>query len=132
MIKIFLISCILGSTALISLAVNAEEVQAMPSRQSLLKREVVLPSAQYDKIQTNVIRVLFPPGFKTPVHTHEGQGPRYILKGHLKVEDSGKSQVYGPGDVFWESGEPMTVENVGGSDAEFIIFEVSSSSALAK
>ena len=43
---------------------------------------------------------------------------------HLKVEDADKTQVYGPGEVFWESGQPMTVENVGGTDAEFVIFEI--------
>ena len=61
------------------------------------------------------------------IDTHEGQGPRYVIKGHLNIEDSGKTQVYGLGDVFWESGQEMTVENVGGSDAEFIIFEVAPS-----
>jgi hypothetical protein len=33
-------------------------------------------------------------------------------------------QVYTPGDVFWETGAEMTVENVGGSDAEMVIFEM--------
>ncbi|MCX7109109.1 MAG: cupin domain-containing protein [Proteobacteria bacterium] len=120
---IFKTAFLFGVFSLLSSAVNAEEAQAMPSRQTLLKKEVTLPSST--QMQTNVIRVEFPPGFKTPSHTHEGQGPRYVVKGHLKVEDSGKSQVYGPGDVFWESGQPMTVENVGGADAEFVIFEIS-------
>ena len=114
-------SCLLAVFAFTSLSANAEETHAMPSRQTLLKKEVTLPSTQ---MLTNVIRVEFPPGFKTPTHTHEGQGPRYVVKGHLKIEDSGKSQIVGPGDVFWESGQPMTVENVGGADAEFIIFEI--------
>ena len=107
--------------SLSALTATAAELQATPSRQTLLTRDVALPSTQ---MQTHVIRVEFPPGFKTPAHTHEGQGPRYVIKGHLKVEDGGKTQVYGPGDVFWETGEPMTVENVGGSEAEFVIFEI--------
>ena len=118
------ISSIAILSSVVSLSVltaNAAELQAMPSRQTLLTRDVALSSTQ---MQTHVIRVEFPPGFKTPSHTHEGQGPRYIIKGHLKVEDGGKMQVYGPGDVFWETGEPMTVENVGGSEAEFVIFEI--------
>ncbi len=113
--------CLLSAISLSPMIVNADETQAMPSRQTLLKKEVTLPSTQ---MLTNVIRVEFPPGFKTPTHTHDGQGPRYVVKGHLKVEDAGKSQVFGPGDVFWESGQPMTVENVGGADAEFVIFEI--------
>ena len=117
--------CLLGMAGLLSTGnVMSEEGKTMPSRQSLLKKEITLPTTQ---AVVNVVRVEFPSGFKTPLHTHEGQGPRYVIKGHLKIEDSGKTQVYGPGDVFWESGQEMTVENVGGSDAEFIIFEVAPS-----
>lgn len=100
-------------------AAQAEE--AMPSRQTLLNRETTLPT---NPVMAKVVRVEFPAGHKTPTHTHEGQGPRYVVKGHLKITDAAKSQVFGPGEVFWETGEPMTVENVGGSDAEFIIFEM--------
>jgi quercetin dioxygenase-like cupin family protein len=66
----------------------------------------------------------FPKGYKTPVHTHEGPGPRYVLKGKLKVEDSGETQIYGAGEVFWETGAAMTVENVDTSTAEILIFEL--------
>ena len=115
------IAILFSVTSLSALTATAEELQVMPSRQTLLTRDVALPSTQ---MQTRVIRVEFPPGFKTPSHTHDGQGPRYVVKGHLRVEDGGKTQVYGPGDVFWETGQPMTVENVGGADAEFVIFEI--------
>jgi len=91
------------------------------SRQMLLKRDIQSPLGS---AETRVIRVTFPPGFKTPLHTHDGQGPRYILKGKLRVEDNGQTQVYGAGDVFWETGSPMTIENVSGSDAEMVIFEI--------
>ena len=102
-------------------AVAAQADEAMPSRQTLLSQEASLPT---NPIVTKVIRVEFPPGYKTPSHTHEGQGPRYVIKGHLKITDAAKTQVFGPGEVFWETGAAMTVENVGGSDAEFIIFEL--------
>ena len=39
-------------------------------------------------------------------------------------EDAGQTQVYGQGDVFWETGQEMTVENIGGGDAEIVIFEL--------
>jgi quercetin dioxygenase-like cupin family protein len=118
---LYALACLFGAFNLMPLMANADEAQAMPSRQTLLTQEVTLPSTQ---MLTNVIRVEFPPGAKTPTHTHEGQGPRYIIKGHFKVVDSAKTQVYGPGDVFWETGQAMTVENVGGSDGEFVIFEI--------
>jgi len=91
------------------------------SRQSLLKKTVTLPSPD---IETQVIKVHFPPGYKTPSHTHEGPGPRYVLKGRLRVEDNGETNIYKAGQVFWESGSEMTVENVGSGDAEIVIFQM--------
>ena len=100
---------------------NADESVAKFSRELLLKKHVTLPAKDID---TNVIRVRFPKAYKTPLHTHEGPGPRYVLKGKLKIEDSGQTNVYGPGEVFWETGAEMTVENVGKGEAEIIIFEM--------
>ena len=119
----FLMSALLATILAIPPAesANAEPAQPGASRQVLLKKAVSLPS---NEVQTNLIRVHFPPGYKTPLHTHEGQGPRYVLKGRLRVEDAGESHVYGQGDVFWETGQAMTVENIGGSDAEIVIFEL--------
>jgi quercetin dioxygenase-like cupin family protein len=105
-----------------SQALADEAVTPLPmSRQLLMKRE--LPPMQGTP-EVRVIRVIFPSGFKTPEHTHDAAGPRYILKGKLKVVDATRSEVFGPGDVFWETGESMTIESVGGSDAEMVIFEV--------
>jgi quercetin dioxygenase-like cupin family protein len=75
--------------------------------------------------------VQFPKGYKTPLHTHEGPGPRYVLKGKLKVEDGGQSNVFSPGEVFWETGAEMTVENVGKGEAEIIIFEMAPAKTAA-
>ena len=91
------------------------------SRQLLMKQ--TLPPMGSD-MEARVIRVQFPSGFKTPEHTHEGPGPRYVLKGKLRVEDNGQTHVYGPGDVFWETGAAMTVHSIGGSDAEMLIVEL--------
>lgn len=76
------------------------------------------------EIDTNVIRVRFPKGYKTPLHTHEGPGPRYVVSGKLKIEDGGQTNLYSQGQVFWETGAEMTVENVGNGEAEIIIFEM--------
>ncbi|MGR8929880.1 MAG: cupin domain-containing protein [Gammaproteobacteria bacterium] len=91
------------------------------SRHSLLNKTVTLPSATID---AQVVKVHFPPGYKTPLHTHEGPGPRYVLKGRLRVEDNGEVNIYKAGEVFWESGSEMTVENVSHSDAEIVIFQM--------
>lgn len=99
----------------------AEEADMKPSRQSLLRKEVDLAAPQ---ITTNVIRVTFPAGSKVSTHTHPGPGPRYVLKGKLKVVDAGQTQVYTAGDVFWETGREMTVENVAGDESQMVIFEM--------
>jgi quercetin dioxygenase-like cupin family protein len=119
--RIFYLASALGLFLVASPAVNADESSAKFSRELLLKKHVTLAGKEVD---TNVIRVQFPKGYKTPLHTHEGPGPRYVLKGKLKVEDGGQSNVFGPGEVFWETGAEMTVENVGKGEAEIIIFEM--------
>jgi quercetin dioxygenase-like cupin family protein len=88
---------------------------------TLLEQVVELPSKN---VNVKIRRVMFPVGFKTPEHTHEGPGPRYILRGKLKVIEGGVTGTYGTGEVFWESGIPMTAENVGGEEAEVILIEL--------
>jgi len=109
---------LLSSTAF---AANNDLSPSSLMRQILLKKNVTLPA---NTIESKVIRVTFPQGFKTPVHTHEGPGPRYVVKGRLRVEDAGESHVFNAREVFWETGEAMTVENIGGGEAEIIIFEM--------
>jgi len=106
----------LGSTQ----AVSAQE-KATLNRTVLLEKKLELSSPN---INTKMIRVAFPPAFKTPWHTHEGPGPRYVVKGTLKVVEGGKANTYSASEVFWESGELMSVENVGDDAAEIIIFEL--------
>lgn len=102
-------------------AVSAEETKPGLIRTPLLENTVDLSSKS---VNAKVIRVTFPPAFKTPWHTHEGPGPRYVVKGQLKVTEDGKVNTYGIGEVFWESGKLMQVENIGKNSAELIIFEI--------
>jgi quercetin dioxygenase-like cupin family protein len=107
-------------TAVMGGAALADEPK-MPPRQVLLEKTVDLSS---NKVNTRVVRVTFPQGYKTPLHTHEGPGPRYVLKGRVKIEEGGQTHEYGPGEVFWESGQWMTAENVGEGEAEVVIVEL--------
>ncbi len=102
-------------------AVSADESKAGLIRTPLLENTVELPGKS---VNAKVIRVTFPPAFRTPWHTHEGPGPRYVVKGKLKVTEDGKVNTYGIGEVFWESGKLMQVDNVGKETAELIIFEM--------
>lgn len=110
------------STAVLLLGVAAVPALAeLPTRELLFSQDTQLPSP---KVRANVIRVKLPPGVKTPPHSHEGPGPRYVIAGKVKVEDAGRSQIFGPGEVFWETIDPMSIENIGPGDAELIIFEM--------
>ena len=100
--------------------VSAQEKPTL-NRTILLENKVELPS---NNINAKVIRVTFPPAFKTPWHTHQGPGPRYVVRGKLKVVEEGKTNTYTVGDVFWESGHLMSVENMEENSAELIIFEL--------
>ncbi len=91
------------------------------NRTVLLENKLELPS---NNVNAKIIRVTFPPAFKTPWHTHEGPGPRYVVKGKLKVVEGGKTDTFSAGEVFWESGHLMSVENIGEDSAEIIIFEL--------
>ena len=90
-------------------------------RETLLAKPLELPSPA---IFAKVIRVTFPAGYQTPQHTHEGPGPRYVLKGEITVEDHGKTASYKAGQVFWETGDTMTAANHGKEDAVMVIFEM--------
>lgn len=98
----------------------AEEIPTL-NRAILLENKVDLHGKN---INAKIIRVTFPPAFKTPMHTHEGPGPRYVVKGKLKVVEGGKTNTYVAGEVFWESGNLMSVENLSDNIAELIIFEL--------
>lgn len=102
----------------LTLPVLAEEA---PTREVLLAKPVQLPDPA---IFAKVVRVSFPPGVKTPLHTHEGPGPRYVLKGEITVEDHGQTATYKAGQVFWETGEPMIAGNRGKETAVMVIFEL--------
>lgn len=100
--------------------VVAEDVPE-PPRQMLIEKMLDLPEI---KAKVSLTKVIFPKGYKTLPHAHEGSGPRYVVKGRVKIEEEGQVQEYGPGQVFWESGQTMTAENISDGEAEIIIFEV--------
>ena len=110
-------------TAALFININTVLAEEKPTlnRTVLLENKVELPG---NNVNAKVIRVAFPPAFKTPWHSHEGPGPRYVVKGKLKVVEEGKTNTYAAGDVFWESGHLMSVENMGDDTAELIIFEL--------
>ncbi len=109
--------------AMLTLGISTATAQTQDKfdRKLLLEQQIELPS---NTVNAKTIKVTLPAGFKTPDHTHDGPGPRYVVRGKLKVIEGDKTGVYSAGDVFWESGDVMSVENVGKGTAELIIFEL--------
>jgi quercetin dioxygenase-like cupin family protein len=103
-----------------SLPITAQ-AQGKVEQEVLFEKDIELPDKN---VQVKIRRVKFPVGYKTPEHTHKGPGPRYILKGKLEVIEGGVTGTFGPGEVFWESGIPMTAENVADEETELIIIEL--------
>lgn len=101
--------------------VSADDAKPGLIRTTLMENPVELPSKN---INAKVIRVTFPPAFKTPQHTHEGPGPRYVVKGKFEVTQDGKVERFSVGEVFWESGKVMAIQNISDEPAELIIFEM--------
>lgn len=119
-VVIFLQAALLTVAGLHSLPAQAESAMG---KKVLLEKNVELPD---NKIKARMIRVTFPPGFKTPWHTHRGPGPRYVIKGKLKIVEEGYAKTYSAGEVFWESGKRMSAENLTEEEAEVVIFELGS------
>jgi len=94
--------------------------QPKPSSKVLFEKVVEVPS----KIKVLVRHVTFPAGYKSPEHTHKGPGPRYVLQGKVEVVEGGETHTYTAGEVFWESGIPMTAENVGDGEFKVVIVEL--------
>ena len=117
---------ILAAAPVLLLCLTAEPVLANETkpgmqRVPLFEHAVELPS---NKVNAKVIKVTFPAGFKSPWHTHEGPGPRYVVKGTVKVSEGENENTYSAGEVFWETGSKMQVENTGQESAELVIFEM--------
>jgi len=120
--SVFKKTLLLPSVLFVALSHSASATEAPEIKRTvLLQQNVTLPSPN---VNGKVVRVSFPQGVKTPRHTHEGPGPRYVVKGTLQVVEGDKTGIYSEGEVFWETGQSMTVENIGGEPAELIIFEM--------
>jgi quercetin dioxygenase-like cupin family protein len=112
----------IAAMAYLTMLPDAVEAQSEKMIQKvLLEKMVELASKQ---VNVKIRHITFPVGFKTPEHTHKGPGPRYVLKGQVEVIEGGETKTVKSGEVFWESGIPMTAENVGDGEAELIVIEL--------
>ncbi|MDD5035749.1 MAG: glycosyltransferase family 39 protein [Methylococcaceae bacterium] len=92
----------------------------------LLEKELDLPSS---KVKTRLTKLTIPQGGNIPLPS---TGPRYVVRGQLKVEQGSSIHVYGPGEAFWQSGPPMRAENVGKADAQLLLIDLGSDSSAGE
>ncbi len=107
--------------------VTEVSAQAAPDQQLGTTAEVIFErevELQDNNVDVKIRRVTFPVGFKTPEHTHDGPGPRYVLQGEVEVIEAGETNTFRTGEVFWETGVIMTSENVGDEELVLIIVEM--------
>jgi quercetin dioxygenase-like cupin family protein len=112
---IFLSLCLINPLTVIA------DASVSMSKELLFENNTTLKS---NRIHAKMIRVTFPPLYKSPWHTHQGPGPRYILKGSLKITEGKQVNTYSAGEVFWESGKRMRAENLSNEEAELVLFEL--------
>ena len=112
---IFLSLCLINPLTVIA------DASVSMSKELLFENNTTLKS---NRIHAKMIRVTFPPLYKSPWHTHQGPGPRYILKGSLKITEGKQVNTYSAGEVFWESGKKMRAENLSNEEAELVLFEL--------
>ena len=113
----------MAAGALITAGVSALAQQQAPkaSVTVLFEKETVLPS---NKVKVVVKRAVLPAGYTSPEHTHKGPGVRYMFQGTLRVKEHDYTGDFSAGEVYWESGMPMTAQTLSAEDAEILIVEL--------
>jgi quercetin dioxygenase-like cupin family protein len=117
-----------GAAAMAAGALIATGISALAQQQDrkakidvLFEQEAELPS---NKVKVVVKRAMLPAGYKSPEHTHKGPGVRYVFQGTLRIDEKDYTGDFSAGQVYWESGHPMTAETISAEDAEILIVEL--------
>ncbi len=75
------------------------------------------------KLKVRVLKVMLPKGFKQIAKIYPIPGPRYVLKGRVRISVVGKSEEFGPGQLFWENGGQVLSENISDSEVDLLVTE---------
>ena len=77
------------------------------------------------KYKLRVTETTYKPGGYTGEHQHVGPGLRVVTAGELTFAQDGKTRIYKPGEVFYESGDVTNAAcNKGNVPAVVLIFEI--------
>lgn len=112
-----LIACI----ALIN-SLDGIAAEMAPLPQQLLGEQSMDLSAPNVKVR--VIKLTLPKGWKLATRIHPVPGPRYVLKGRVRIVTDIKAEEFGPGQLFWETGSQYLSENISDSEVDLLVTEL--------
>lgn len=115
-----LIKLVTGIAFLLCLDATAAETAPLP--QQLLGEESMDLSAT--KVKVRVIKLTLAKGWKVKTRIHPVPGPRYVLKGRVRIATDEKAEEFGPGQLFWETGSQYLSENVSDSEVDLLAMEM--------
>lgn len=102
--------------------IDAIAAENSPLPQQLLGEESMdLSSA---KVKVRVIKLTLAKGWKVKTRIHPIPGPRYVLKGRVRIATDDKAEEFGPGQLFWETGAQYLSENVSDSEVDLLVTEM--------
>lgn len=76
------------------------------------------------KVNVRVIKATLSKGWKAAERIHPVPGPRYVLKGRVRIATDTKAEEFGPGQLFWETGSQYLSENISDSEVDLLIMEL--------
>ena len=103
-------------------SLDAVAVETAPLPQQLLGEQAMDLSAPNVKVR--VIKLTLPKGWKVATRIHPIPGPRYVLKGRVRIATDIKAEEFGPGQLFWETGSQYLSENVSDSEVDLLVMEM--------
>ena len=76
------------------------------------------------KVKVRVIKLTLAKGWKVASRIHPIPGPRYVLKGRVRIATDAKADEFGPGQLFWETGSQYLSENISDSEVDLLVMEM--------
>jgi hypothetical protein len=101
---------------------DAMAAETAPLPQQLLGEQSMDLSAS--KVKVRVIKLTLAKGWKVASRIHQIPGPRYVLKGRVRIATDAKAEEFGPGQLFWETGSQYLSENVSDSEVDLLVMEM--------
>lgn len=102
--------------------VDGMAAEPVPLPQQFLGEQLMDLSGS--KVKVRVIKITLAKQWKVASRIHPIPGPRYVLKGRVRVATDAKAEEFGPGQLFWETGSQYLSENISDSEVDLLVMEM--------